>query len=78
MGQRSGINTARHHIDPGYQWESNNVIIRHHKRKPRVETSLLDNSHAILIKRNYEDMDACWDQRSLRAKSVKIAAIFYL
>ena len=22
--------------DPGYQWESDNVTIRHHKREPRV------------------------------------------
>ena len=22
--------------DPGYQWESDNVTIRHHKRKPRA------------------------------------------
>ena len=25
--------------DPGYQWESDNVTIRHHKRKPRGQPS---------------------------------------
>ena len=23
------------HLTPGYQWESDNVTIRHHKREPR-------------------------------------------
>ena len=25
----------QHHNCPGYQWESGNVTIRHHKREPR-------------------------------------------
>ena len=25
-------------LDPGYQWESDNVTIRHHKREPRGQS----------------------------------------
>ena len=33
-GQRSGID-ASNTPDPGLQWESDNVTLRHHKRDPR-------------------------------------------
>ena len=33
--QRSGFDTIKYHADPGYQWESNKLTIRHHKREPR-------------------------------------------
>ena len=27
-------NNLRHNIDPGYQWESDKLTVRHHKREP--------------------------------------------
>ena len=30
--QRSGIDTIKYHTDPGYQWESNKLTVRHHKQ----------------------------------------------
>ena len=33
-GQRSGIDTTSTTTDPGYQWKSNELTIRHHKREP--------------------------------------------
>ena len=33
--QRSGTDTVTTTPDPGYQWESNKLTVRHHKRQPR-------------------------------------------
>ena len=32
--QRSGIDTIYTTPDPGYQWESDKLTVRHHKREP--------------------------------------------
>ena len=33
--QRSGIDKILTTPEPGYQWESDKLIVRHHKREPR-------------------------------------------
>ena len=37
--------------DPGYQWESDNFTIRHHKREPRVQTFLTGDHKALINRR---------------------------
>ena len=37
--------------DPGYQWESDNFTIRHHKREPRSQTFFPVGDHKASINR---------------------------
>ena len=43
--QRSGVETIKYHTDPGYQWESYKLTIRHHKREQRGQPFLTILSH---------------------------------
>ena len=37
-GQISGIDKSSTTPDPGYQWKSNNLTIKHHNREPRGQS----------------------------------------
>ena len=40
--------------DPGYQWESDNFTIRHHKREPRDQPFQAGDNKASINRRAYK------------------------
>ena len=47
MMQRSGIDKSSTTPNPGYQWESNKLTVRHHKREPRGQPFPIRHPNAL-------------------------------
>ena len=60
---------------PGYQWESNKLTVRHHKREPRGQDNLqiyYSSASATVLSKGAEMKECCVDRVSSIAKCLPV------